>query len=64
MEKLSFSVLLLFVIIVGDYFILGQSTTGDCSNDEQDQYYNHALFEAQISRLENRVDSQKVSGLA
>lgn len=71
MAKLSFAVLLLLAINVGDYFAMGQSTTGDFNNAEQNLHkcYSDACFDlvrsiqsefqnlrAQISRLEDRVE--------
>ena len=72
MAKSFFVVLLLLAMNVGNYFVKGQSTVGDCSNDEQNKCCSDALFslaniiqsefqnlKAQISRLEHCVECQK-----
>ena len=76
MTKSSFALwLLLAAINACDYFAMGQNTVGDCSKDEQNNDYSDLLFalansmhsefqnlKAQISRLENRVERQKLYG--
>lgn len=71
MAKIAYPLLLLLALNVGDYFAMGQSTIGDCSNDEQDfhKYCSDALsavakgiqsefqnLKDQISHLADRVE--------
>jgi len=75
MAKSSLATLLLLTTTVGDHLTLGQSTTGECSHVEQHKYYSDALFaivntvesefrnlKTQISRMDDRVKRQKLSG--
>lgn len=75
MANSFFVVFLLLTINVDDYFAMGQSTFGDCSNYEQNKCYSEALLalangiqsefhnlKRQISRLENPVERQNLPG--
>lgn len=57
MAKSYCVVLLLLIINLGNYFVVGQSTSGDCNNDEQDfqKYFSDALVALTKSvQLESR----------